>query len=60
MTLLMTLLLIEAALLAAAALLFLPPTHPRSGLETEWDDPVPEPYRQAWSERHGVPAVPLG
>lgn len=51
MTLLLTLLLIGLIALAAATVLLLPLTR-RSGLETEWDDPVPDQYHQAWSARH--------
>lgn len=51
MSLLLTVLLIELAALTSAAVFFLARSR-RSGLETEWDDPVPEQYHQAWSDRH--------
>lgn len=50
MTLLLTLLLI--GLIALTAVTLLSPLTRRSGLETEWDDPVPDQYHQAWSARH--------
>ncbi|PNY79515.1 hypothetical protein [Deinococcus koreensis] len=54
MTLLLTAVCIELAALITAAVFSLSRGHPRSGLETEWDDPVPEQYHQAWSARQWV------
>lgn len=58
MTLLLTLLLI--LLIALVAALLTPPNGHRSGLETEWDDPVPDQYMQAWSARYRAEPVRPG
>lgn len=59
MTLIAAVLIIEALVVVAGALLLLRIRDGRSGLETQWDDPVPEQYLQGWATQQQTGASPL-